>query len=124
MNTAGTVKSAEVPGLQTARTLRVTKQRRQRWLSLAAEAWLRWRLQNGERAVWIAEQVNKQLRRTEPRIRRNSITHNAALIARMAEEFGRGWSKARISRIRRPIALRSGATFLFFLLGRKDSTSA
>jgi hypothetical protein len=68
-------------GTATARMLRVTKQHRQRWLSFAAEAWLRWRPENGERAVWIAEEVNKQLGRTESRIRRNSITHNAAIIA-------------------------------------------
>ena len=75
-------------GTATARMLKVTKQHRQRWLSLAAEAWLHWRPENGERSVWIAEQVNKQLRTTEPRIRRNSVTRNEALLARMAEELG------------------------------------
>lgn len=75
-------------GTATARMLSVTKQHRQRWLRLAAEAWLRWRTQYGERSVWIAEEVNKQLWRTEPRIRRNSVTHNAGIIARMAEELG------------------------------------
>lgn len=62
------------------RMLAVTKEHRQRWLSFAPEAWHCWRPENGERAVWIAEEVNKQLWRTEPRIRRNSITHNAAII--------------------------------------------
>lgn len=75
-------------GTATARMLTVTQEHRQRWLSFAAEAWLRWRSENGERGVWIAEEVNKQLRRTEPRIRRNSITRNSALIARMAEKNG------------------------------------
>jgi len=75
-------------GTASARMLAVTKQHRLRWLSFAAEASLRWRPENGERSVWIAEQVNKRLWRTEPRIRRNSITHNAATIAQMAEELG------------------------------------
>jgi hypothetical protein len=75
-------------GTATARMLSVTKQHRQRWLRLAAEAWLRWRARYGERSVWIAEEVNKQLGRTEPRIRRNSVTHNAGIIARMAEDLG------------------------------------
>ena len=69
--------------------LRVTKQQRQWRLWLAAEAWLRCRPENGERFVWIAEEVNKQLWRTEPRIKRNSITRNAAMIARMADELNR-----------------------------------
>jgi hypothetical protein len=42
-------------GTATARMLRVTKQHRERWLWLAAEAWLRWRPENGEHSVWIAE---------------------------------------------------------------------
>ena len=75
-------------GTATARMLTVTKEHQQRWLSFAAEAWPRWRPENGERAVWIAEQVNKKLRRTEPRIWRNSITRNAAMIAQMAIELG------------------------------------
>ena len=67
--------------------LRKTKQHRQWWLSLAAEAWPVGS-RRMERASWIAEQVNEQLWRTEPRIRRNSITHNAAIIVQMAEGVG------------------------------------
>jgi hypothetical protein len=71
-------------GTATARISKVTKQHRERWLLLAAKASFRWRPENGERSVWIAKEVNKQL---ELKIRRNSITRNAALIARMAEEL-------------------------------------
>lgn len=75
-------------GTATARMLRVTKQQRQRWLALAAEAWLRWRPKNGERSLWIAEEVNKRLPKNDPRIRRNSVTHNATTIACMTKEVG------------------------------------
>jgi hypothetical protein len=74
-------------GTATAFMLRATKQHRERWLSLAAEASLRWRPEKGERSVWIAKEVNKKLG-NDYRITRNSITRSAALIARMAEELG------------------------------------
>lgn len=48
-------------GTATARLQKQAKERRQRYLTLAVEAWQRWRADNGERAVWIAGEVNRQL---------------------------------------------------------------
>src|ERR1035438_2854431 len=75
-------KACRSAGTATARLQKQAKKRRQRYLTLAVEAWQQWRPDNGERAVWVAGEVNRQLGDREERIKRNFITRNASLIAR------------------------------------------
>jgi hypothetical protein len=85
-------KSCRSAATATARVKKQATKHRQRWLSLAAEAWLRWesKKRKEERAIWIADEVNRQFKRGEPWVMRNSITRNASLIAGMAEKLRSG----------------------------------